>query len=145
MTDDRNRMGTSRHGVRIVLRRLAQHELQVTAREGAAILVAGHYCEIRVGQQHNKPHVVTVGGKQYTYRYTGTHWNFHVRGARVTPAPEFWLLLDVTDGALFVVPDVVLAPALTLTRHIGERTGRAKVHQYRDRYDLLCWIRGEAA
>ena len=144
MTDNRNRMGTSRHGIRIVLRRLAQHELQATAREGASILVAGHHCEIRVGQQRARPHVVTVGGKQYAYRYTGTSWNFHAHGVRATPAPEFWLLLDVTDGALFVVPDVVLAPTLTLTRHIGDRAGRAKVHQYRDRYDLL-WMRGEAA
>ena len=64
MTDNRNRMGTSRHGIRIVLRRLAQHELQATAREGASILVAGHHCEIRVGQQRARPHAVTGGGNE---------------------------------------------------------------------------------
>lgn len=129
---------TARYGVHLVVRRLKAHGLSVCAVNGPGngALVNGYRVEIRVGRQVTVPHYVTSRGKGYVYTYQRTHFNCHRHGKPVTPVPDFWVFIDLTDGQMSIIPASVLH-GKTLTRHIGLRASRDIFTQYRDRYDLL--------
>lgn len=116
------------------------HRIAIQSLRGTRtqLLVDGAiHVAVRVARRTRKVHNRMVGGKAYSYYYSGRQWNFYNRGKRPKRLPDLWVLVTPGDRNMFVVPPAVLgrvqAYSLIDTR---SRDRRARLWPYLNRWDL---------
>ncbi len=127
-----------------MIRRLKARGLRIETQRRTVLTVAGRRVRVLAARQGLHHHPVRAHGQRYEYSYPRTIWSCHQHGKRITPPPDMWAFLDLTDGALFIVPGPVVH-GLTVSRHIGDESRDAALLQYRNRYDLLVPAKERAA
>ncbi len=109
---------------------------------GYDLLVNGELrVTLRVAFPSQRRHRVTVGNRQYNYRYKTWHFNFHHHGRFDTRYTDFFICLAVSElgGAIrdvFIIPwDQVTGKTFSL--HGGQRRYDGRYAPFRGNWDIL--------
>jgi hypothetical protein len=126
-----------RQGVRWFVAACKRRGLQARPIHYGLVRVNGYTVQVRAAHGYtHRQRVRSAAGTEYVYDVPRVHFNLHTQGRPVTPAPDFWVLVDLDAHAAAIVPGRA-ADRLTYTRHVGIRPRRDRLVAFDGRFDLL--------
>ena len=127
----------------MLVRRLRGRGITATRTESSMaapcdLVIGDQRCAVSAAKARWRLKNVRHGEKVYQYKYLEAGWNLLRKAyvAKIKP-PHFWLLVEVTNRLVYVVPSYALRASRFIRVPLHRENTRSIVARYKDRYGLL--------